>query len=199
MDKYKNKYRIPSARLQNWDYGSNAAYFVTICTRHREHYFGEIAVETGRCPVSTTQLSEIGLLAKQYWEEIPIHFPFVNLGAFVIMPNHVHGIIIIDKPVETRQCLVSTAMKPEITIGKKRFQNQGKNTLSSIIGSYKSVVTKNARQIHANFAWQSRFHDHIIRSGQSFQNITNYIEKNSLNWQSDKFYPTKQTTTEHNQ
>lgn len=102
-DKFQNKYRIPSARLQNWDYGSNAMYFVTICTAHREYYFGNIInVETPESGVSTTtptmELSEIGEMAYRFWTEIPNHFPFVELGEFVVMPNHVHGIIIINKP-----------------------------------------------------------------------------------------------------
>ncbi len=194
-DKYQNKYRVPSARLQNWDYGWNASYFVTICTQNRECYFGDVM--DGKM-----QLSEIGNLAKKYWQEIPQHFPFVQLDAFVVMPNHVHGIILIDKPqnvengcnvyVETRHCLVSTTPtndEPK-TIGQKRFQNQGKNTLSSIIGSYKSVVTKNARKIHAGFAWQSRFHDHIIRNNESFEKIKSYIIENPLKWNDDKFYIT---------
>ena len=90
-DKFQDKYRIPSARLPNWDYGWNAMYFVTICTVHRECYFGNIT--DGKMG-----LSEIGEIAHRYWHEIPNHFPFVELGEFVIMPNHVHGIIIIDKP-----------------------------------------------------------------------------------------------------
>ena len=90
-EKFQNKYRIKSTRLQDWDYGSNAAYFVTICTQNREHYFGEITN-------GIMQLSEIGYMANKYWSEIPKHFPFVELDEFVIMPNHVHGIIVINKP-----------------------------------------------------------------------------------------------------
>jgi len=89
-DKFQNKYRIPSARLQNWDYSSNGAYFITICTQNREHYFGEIKD-------AAMQISTIGQLAEQYWKEIPNHFPFVELGNFVVMPNHIHGILIINK------------------------------------------------------------------------------------------------------
>ncbi|WP_298396842.1 transposase [Flavobacterium sp.] len=90
QNKFKNKYRIPSTRLQTWDYSSNGAYFITICTKNREHFFGNI--QNG-----IMQLSEIGILAKQYWMEIPNHFPFIELGNFVVMPNHVHGILIINK------------------------------------------------------------------------------------------------------
>jgi len=207
MDKFKNKYRIPSTRLQNWDYGSNAAYFITICTKDREHFFGEIVHHK-------MTLNAIGKLAENYWFEIPKHFQFIKLGNFVVMPNHVHGILIIDKTgtidgktgdiggtvgtvgtVETRQCLVSTTHPHPIknhtpkkqTIGQKRFQNQGKNTISSIVGSYKSVLTKNARFINGNFAWQSRFHDHIIRNDGEYERISKYILDNPAKWQTDKF------------
>ncbi|WP_192822358.1 transposase [Rufibacter sp. LB8] len=183
-ERFLNKYRVPSARLQDWDYGWNAAYFVTLCTKNREHFFGEISD-------NRMHLSEIGILAKSFWNEIPVHFPFVEVDAFVVMPNHVHGIIIIDKkesetPVETRHCLVSTQARN--AIGKSRFQNQGTNTLSSIIGSYKSAVTKQARKIHADFSWQARFHDHIIRDKNSFQHISEYILHNPETWEKDQFY-----------
>ena len=89
-EKYKNKYRIKSARLPNWDYGSNGMYFITICTQNRVHFFGKIINKK-------MQLNEIGEMAEKYWNEIPQHFPFVKLDAFVVMPNHIHGILIIDK------------------------------------------------------------------------------------------------------
>jgi REP element-mobilizing transposase RayT len=185
QNKFKNKYRISSARIQTWDYANNGAYFITICTQNREHFFGNI--KNGNM-----QLSEIGKLAQQFWYEIPNHFPMVELGNFVVMPNHVHGILIIDKTndepfVETRHCLVSNIETNSI-FGSSRFQNQGKNTISSIVGSYKSIVTKMSRQINPNFGWQSRFHDHIIRNSKSFDNIQNYIEQNPLNWKEDGFY-----------
>jgi putative transposase len=91
MDKYQNKYRIASARAQWWDYGWNGAYFITICTRNREHYFGEI--ENGKMV-----LSPMGIIADILWHEIPNHASFVELGDFVVMPNHIHGILILDKP-----------------------------------------------------------------------------------------------------
>ena len=188
QNKFKNKYRISSARLQTWDYSYNGAYFITICTQNRHHFFGHIQNQE-------MQLSEIGKFAEQYWYEIPNHFPMVELGNFVVMPNHVHGILIIDKindesfseSVETRQCLVSTIHSNTI-IGSSRFQNQGKNTISSIVGSYKSIVAKISRQINPNFGWQSRFHDHIIRNSKSFENIQNYIEQNPLKWNDNRFY-----------
>lgn len=91
-EKFFGKYRIPSARLQNWNYGSNAAYFITICTQNREQIFG--IIENGEMI-----LNEIGKKAEICLNEIPVHFPFVEMGAFVVMPNHVHAIIVINKPV----------------------------------------------------------------------------------------------------
>ena len=94
-EKYHNKYRISSARLQNWDYGSNASYFVTIRIQNSEHIFG--VIENGEM-----LLNDIGKKAETCFMDIPIHFPFVEMGTFVVMPDHVHAIITINKPVETQ-------------------------------------------------------------------------------------------------
>jgi len=280
MDKFQNKFRIPSARLQNWDYGWSAAYFVTICTANRECYFGDIQDHK-------MILSDTGIIADILWSEIQKHFQNITLDAFVVMPNHVHGIIIIhdsnkegdiitghapgndnannndatvddnhdrnenhdrndnhvvetrhalslpfasnnannndatvdnnhagnenhahngnhdrnnNHAVETRHALSLQSqqsqqsqqstpsgepMIPPQTIGQKRFQNQGKNTLSAIIGGYKSAVTKHARRLGYNFVWQARFHDHIIRNNTEYQRIKNYIVKNPEMWHED--------------
>ena len=187
-EKFNNKNRFKSARAQWWNYGWNGAYFVTICTDNRENYFGEI--QNGKMI-----LSETGIIAENLWYEIPNHSVFVELGEFVVMPNHVHGIIIIDKPEIENNNGVDTGhalhLPPPIfgdnNIGKNRFQNQGKNTVSSIIGGYKSAVTKNANLFNLKNGWQKRFHDHIIRDHIEFERISNYIIKNPENWEKDKF------------
>jgi len=173
MEKYKNKYRIPSTRLQNWDYGWNGAYFITICTHNREHYFGEIVNKK-------MKLSEIGIAAEKYWHEIPQHFPFVKLGAFVVMPNHIHGIIIIDKNDDND--ITASSQSP-----KNKFGPQSKN-LASIIRGYKIGVTKFAKQINPQWEWQSRYYDHIIRNDKSYKKISEYIINNPVNWRDDKFH-----------
>ena len=198
-DKYQNKYSISSTRLKNWDYGSNGAYFITICTKKRECYFGEIInnVPEPSTNERTMQLSEIGKLAEQFWLEIPNHFSFIELGNFVVMPNHVHGILIIDKPydgsdgstVEALQCNASTTVVTANAKNEKMANISPKQgSISTIIRSYKSVVSKNAHFIHTDFSWQSRFHDHIIRNSGEFERIQNYIANNILNWKDDKFY-----------
>lgn len=208
MDKFNNQYRISSARLAGYDYSQNGAYFITICTKNRNHFFGQIIDKK-------IVLNEIGNLAYQYWVEIPYHFPFIKLGNFVVMPNHIHGILIVNKntdnfddgslqgefkSVETLQCNVSTTTtmnespstetSPIDTIKNKKMSeiSPKSGSISSIIRSYKSIVTKHVRYIDAEFEWQSRFHDHIIRNETSFNNIQNYIENNPANWKEDKFF-----------
>ena len=171
MDKFQNKYRIPSARAPFWDYGWNASYFVTICTYHQNCYFGDIVNEE-------MVLSDIGEIAQQCWLQIPEHFPFVKLDVFIIMPNHVHGIVIIDKNDDGRNDEPSS---------KNKFGPQSKN-LPSIIRGFKIGVTKNARMINKDFAWQAKYYDHIIRNDKSYNNISEYIENNPITWGKDKFY-----------
>ena len=169
-----NKYRKDSIRLQHWDYGWNAAYFVTICSKNKICYFGNII--DGEMHLSAT-----GKIVNDLWYDITNHTKNVELGQFVVMPNHIHGIIIINTdPVEARPALSN--------VGRNRFQNQGKNTLSSIIGGYKSAVTKNANLLMFQHAWQPRFYEHIIRNQKSLNEIESYIINNPINWRDDKLY-----------
>lgn len=191
-DKFRNKYRISSARLQNWDYGRNAAYFVTICTQGREHYFGRIVD-------GDMQLSAIGIIVQTEWLKTFDLRPDMNLtmGEYIIMPNHFHAIIIIGKNqyntgdgnggdgdvVET-QCIASLPQSPPPPANQ--FGPQRKN-LASIIRGFKIGVTIRARKTNPNFAWQSRYHEHIIRNNKSFKRICNYIISNPENWEADRF------------
>ncbi len=87
---FQNKYRIKPTRIPNWNYGFDGYYFITICTENKTCYFGDVID-------SEMRLSEVGEMAKKFWLEISKHFPFVKLDYFVVMPNHIHGILIIDK------------------------------------------------------------------------------------------------------
>ncbi len=168
------KYRIAPSRAQWWDYGINAAYFITICTKNHKHEFGR--VRNGKM-----QLNDAGNIADHFWKEIPSHFPFVKLEEYVIMPNHIHGIVVIEKIDEN----TTTENKDNGIPGKLRFRNPGKNNISSIIGGYKSVVSKSIHEIHSDFMWQSRFHDKIIRNERMHKAIRNYIINNESNWKED--------------
>jgi len=186
MKKFRNKYRIPSARASWWDYGNDAAYFITICTKGMECYFGDIVD-------AKMQLSHVGVLADVFWYEIKNHAKNVTLDVFQVMPNHIHGILALNgnkrETVETTHAL----SLPE-TPGQKRYQHQGSNTISSIIGSYKSAVTKHAHRLGSEFEWQERFYDIIIRDEESYIRIANYIKNNPAKWEEDKFNPTKNKT-----
>ena len=207
MDKYKNKYRIPSARAPFWDYGWNAAYFVTICTQNREHYFGEITTRRDaihRVSTPQMQLSEIGQIAHDCWLAIPEHFPFATLGNHIVMPNHVHGIVVIDKPDGGRNddtpvdATIETRLIASLSGQPTGIQQPGgfagnKNpmlhdNLSKIIRWYKGRTSYESHKINPDFAWQPRFHDHIIRDEKSFHRISDYIINNLMNWREDKFY-----------
>jgi REP element-mobilizing transposase RayT len=148
-DKFQGKYRIPSARLQTHDYGSNGAYFITICTADRINYFGEIK---NREMIH----SPLGEIAHQCWIDIPKHFPFVKLDAHIIMPNHTHGIIIIDKSdleIQSNKSLNSREVQTQnIASQQNKFGPQSQN-LASIIRGFKTGVTVNARKINPAFGW----------------------------------------------
>jgi putative transposase len=163
-------------RLANWDYRSSAAYFITICTQDRTHYFGKIT--DGKM-----NLSQLGVLADVFWHEIKNHAKDIELGEFVVMPNHIHGILILkdsSSPVDSGSAPVGLghALNQQVLTKDFRFQNIGKNSVSSIIGSYKSAVSKHAHRLGYEFHWQRRFHDHIIRDDRAFRNISEYIRKN---------------------
>jgi len=132
-------------------------------------------------------LSNLGVIADILWHEIPNHASFIDLGEFVVMPNHIHGILILDKPDGENENAGPDPTPTNPTIGKTRFQNIGKNTVSSIIGSYKSAVTKHANRLELENGWQRLFHDHIIRNHGEFQRISHYIINNPSNWREDKF------------
>ena len=184
-DKFKGKYRISPARLQSWDYANNGAYFITICTKDRNHFFGKI--EEGKM-----NLSQVGVIADLMWFEIKHHAKNIELGEFIVMPNHIHGILILNGSQENNDDLLLSASTSSNelpkTIGQQRFQHQGNNTISAIVGSYKSAVTKHANRLGFQFVWQPSFHEHIIRDEQSFERIQNYVANNPSNWNKDKFY-----------
>jgi REP element-mobilizing transposase RayT len=191
-EKFKGKYRGQTFRLQTWDYSSEGLYFVTICTFDREHFFGEI--KNGKMV-----LSEIGEIVASEWVKTPDIRPDMNLelGEFVVMPNHFHAVIYIgsnkynDGSVDNCNCRVPMHCDPTITVinpSKNKFGPQSKN-LASIIRGFKSAVTTWCRKNnYPNFKWQSLFHDHIIRNQQAFDKIQNYIINNPKNWKDDTFF-----------
>jgi putative transposase len=185
MEQFGNKFRNQSSRLKGYDYGSNGIYFITLCTLNKVNYFGKI-VGTDYCPSlektnynlirtdnnPSLQYDPIGVIAKKYWLEIPQHYTYVKLDEFVIMPNHIHGILQFDRPEYT-------GWNPN------RFGSQS-GTLGAVIRAYKASVKRYANLQEIEFNWQARFYDTIIRDQQSLYASRNYIQANLSNWKEDE-------------
>ncbi|MDI6767959.1 MAG: transposase [Bacteroidota bacterium] len=161
-------------RLKEYDYSLEGSYFVTICTKNREHFFGEIVN-------GELRLNGIGNIAKNCWQELEQHFSNIMLDEFVIMPNHVHGIIIIsEKPrrdvqlnIPTEDYFSKISPKP--------------HSLGVIIRTYKAAVTTICKQnSYDDFQWQKGYYAHIIRNEKSLYRIREYIRTNPERWIWDK-------------
>ena len=208
---FNNKYRIPSARLQHWNYANEALYFVTICTKNRQHFFGDLPPESEKDSIILNP-TEIGKIAHSEWYKTIELRPDMNieLGEFVVMPNHIHGIVMIgqnkyntDNGRDALQCVSNNPVNYDgsdvindgkrdalqcVSTNKNQFDPQSKN-LPSIIRGYKTAVTTYARHNNINFDWQPRYYDHIIRNMDAYNKISEYIIANPVNWVNDKFYP----------
>ena len=138
-------------RLTNYNYTDGGYYFITICTKDKIHYFGEILNEK-------MQFSEIGKIAFDNIKRLNDMYKTIKIDKFVIMPNHIHLILIIDK--------------------------QSNISVSNIIKKYKEWITKNI----GKGIWQKSFYDHIIRNEKDYLRIWEYIDENILKWSLDKYY-----------
>ena len=195
---FRNKYRNDTVRAP-WHNYNGGAYFITICTKNREHFFGEISVGSPQQNGPTTNdepvmhLSSIGRYTQQCIEQIPMHNPYAQVPLFVVMPDHIHLIVLIDEtkiPHEKRilSHMVGTFHRDVGTFHETSPQNatQMQSWLSVVIRQFKSAVTRYARENAIPFAWQPRFHDHIIRDQTEMNRIAQYIENNVAQWGVDK-------------
>ncbi len=191
-EKYQNKYRIKSARAAWWNYGNNGMYFITICTANKKHWFGKITD-------GVMELSEMGEYLNEQILNIQQHYPYAIIDDFVIMPNHLHLIVLINgadcrdgaRTVSTENTKPDDKTKrwKNLSVDKKMQKiSYNKKALSVVIGGLKSAATRYAHATNPHFAWQTRFHDHIIRSTDDLIRILHYIETNIKNWKSDSFY-----------
>jgi REP element-mobilizing transposase RayT len=180
-DKFANRYRIPSARLKNWDYSSEATYFITICTASRECLFGSIAVEM-------MKYSPIGQIVMEEFKKSFAIRAELYCEAFVVMPNHLHAILRIEKNDEIT---VETHGRASLSPPNYGIAYRAKRSISSFVAGFKSSATKRVnqyRQMPGMILWQERFHDHIIRNDAEYQRILEYIETNPAHWGSDTLH-----------
>jgi putative transposase len=198
----KNSHHRKSIQLKGYDYAQAGWYFITICCQNHAILFGKIVGAkyfSPRQPDTATEakivsknrlarmmLNAAGKTVRQCWLEIPVHFPNVVLHEFVIMPNHIHGIIEI---VGAKNILPSP-----IVINNNEAKNilplRGTSkTIGSVVRGFKIGVTKWMRQNTPTYSvWQRNYYEHIIRDELSYQNISRYILHNPANWANDKFY-----------
>ncbi len=187
MKKFKN--RVPKNPF--WDYSSPGAYFITICTKNKVNYFGGISSSQQKGSDSLIRLSEIGEIAKKNWSQIPDHFPFIRLDEYVIMPDHVHGILFMTDPdsfvdnggtqdfasVLRGDKIIGVQNLESIGQNNNKFGPQSKN-LASVIRGYKASVKSYATINNIDFHWHTRYHDRVIRNIEEYNRIRSYIREN---------------------
>lgn len=180
-----------SLRLKGFDYTSSGAYFITICTENRCCLFGKIAfiADTGVCPYNEMVLNDAGKMVADLWRQIPEHYADVNIDEYVVMPNHIHGIIIInrERAVDNPSLQISES-------GQTRGSAPTHLSLPDIVKRFKSLTTK--RYIDGvkdrgwkpfdGRLWQRNYYEHVIRDDDDFNHIREYIQFNAANWEKDK-------------
>ncbi len=161
-----------SPRLHGYDYSLPGAYSITLVAYHRECLFGNKLGEK-------MQLNKAGIIVEKYLTEISIHYPWTEVGVFVVMPKHVHVIIFLNENTE-EICKRRSHEDRHCVIG-----------LPSIIGTYKSFTARkinHLRKAHGTPVWQRSYYDHIIRNDDDLRNIWQYIESNPQNWRKDELH-----------
>lgn len=184
-----------SIRLKGYDYSGEGLYFVTICTQERERVLGEI--KDGRMV-----LSGFGEIAKRCWEEIPGHFENVGLDEYIIMPNHVHGVILLQEvprrdEVTSSLQVASPLQVPSFHTWVSETESQRliinrSPTLGQIVAFYKYRSTKLinvTRNVPGTRFWQRNYYEHIIRDDNDLDRIRKYINDNVAKWSEEKDNP----------
>jgi putative transposase len=176
-EKFRNKYRVQTARLSGYDYSSKGIYFLTICTLTKIPCLGDII--NGQMI-----LSDAGVIVREYWLNIPSHYPNIHLDEFIVMPNHIHGIIVIgsgscDLINETPKLGNSVVVKNKNPLWKSK-------SIGSIVNQFKRACTIQTKILRLDFQWQPRYYDHIIHSEHELDHIRNYIKNNPKNWLKEK-------------
>jgi REP element-mobilizing transposase RayT len=169
------KHHRRSIRLEGHDYRGEGAYFVTICTRDRACVFGTVSGDE-------MKLSQRGLIAQSCWRDIPNHRAYVELDEFVIMPNHMHGILWIQPHDEGRATQVSPLQVPRL-LGE---------SLGAIVGAYKAAVSRSINKVRSGAAadlWQPNYFEHIIRDQRGLVELRDYTVLNPQRWSQDKENP----------
>ena len=184
MSLFKNKYRIESTRLKGWDYSAQGYYFVTICTRARVCCLGDVIDRD-------VHLSPIGEMVAEQWMKTQEVRKNVRMDEWIIMPNHLHGIIVIESAMPSVETFGSNVSSGEReTFQRNVSTNPSRlkpNTIGSMLGQIKSNATKQIRAAgFSDFDWQERFWDEILWDEHGLNNVREYIRNNPAKWESDR-------------
>ena len=179
-----------SIRLKGYDYSQSGFYFITICCYQRESLFGEVIN-------NQIILNNLGELVKEEWLKSAEIRKEIELDVFIIMPNHFHGIVIIDRQInknlDNHQNVGANGRLPLQTIQSSQQKISMKpKSLSSLIAGFKSATTKKIniiRDTPKNPVWQRNYYDRIIRNHESLERIREYIQNNPLSWENDRLHP----------
>jgi len=198
-----------SIRLKGYDYSQAGAYFITICCKDRKCRFGKIVVGA-----SVMELNECGQIAYDEWLKLSERFSNFELDVFQIMPNHMHGIIVLNDIVGATLAVAQNAVAQNAVVQNAVAQNVPNGiialndvgatarvaptttnaTIGDIVGAYKSLVANGCLDIYKTKnetmgkLWQRNYYEHIIRNEQSYQTISDYIINNPAKWKDDKFF-----------
>lgn len=173
-----------SIRLRHYDYSQAGAYFVTICTRDRQCLFGEVVENEMR-------LNQSGKTVARVWHSLPERFPEIELDAFVVMPNHFHGILMIPYRLSHQDYSGRNELRPYARKDEPEAASSAGNPhLGELVRILKAVSTRQIRQMgYGLFAWQRNYFEHIIRDEKSLASIREYILLNPLKWALDRENP----------
>ena len=183
MGRDANEHHRRSIRLPNYDYTSPGAYFVTICVQGGECLLGQVID-------GEMQLGKLGQIVWDCWQAIPNHFPCAELDACAIMPNHVHGILVITDPAVGAQHAAPLLQKRASR--QSRQTNVQPGSLGAIVRSFKSAATRRINQLRdmpGTSFWQRNYWEHIIRDERSLNRIREYVETNPARWVEDQLHP----------
>jgi REP element-mobilizing transposase RayT len=165
-----------SIRLKGYDYRTSGAYFITLNTENRAPLFGE--TKDGEM-----EMNEAGETILEFWNQISVQFPFVELDAFIVMPDHFHGIIIINESTVGARFIAPQQDNESNKGGFSGINNpMFHQNLSRIIRWFKGRTTFEIRKFNQSFKWQGNYYEHIIRDTAAFDNISRYIQDNPKNW-----------------
>jgi len=173
-----NSYRRTQQRLMGFDYRSSGYYYIKISTKNNFNYFGEITeYQKENFLIYKLKPTLIGIIAKLFWLELPEHFPFILLDKFILMPNFIRAIIYIKQTEENKY------LKMKFPDNKNWMSviSPKHGSLSSVVRSFKSAVSKTCSENNLKFEWEDRFQDHIIRTEKELTKIRQFIKKNP-NW-----------------